>query len=289
MSDLLLMYWPAILAATVTGAALACLGAFLVTRQVAVQTLAVGQGASLGLLIGLVVVSFGIVHDEHLEHTIWPLFLGVAGGALTSFCSTWAARRAASKAGVFVASFALLWALSQLLTGFFPTVASHASSLYFGDIVTLGQGEALLFITLSSLALVYFGTHWRKLSDRAFLLALQDEAPPPHGRAEWLFFLVSIALLCLSIELLGLLFTLASLFLPTMVLVRGGAPGVGRHLALTTLCGGLAALGGFVLSLAEPRLLTSPSIAVLLFLVPLALSAVRGALFAGLGKRRALG
>ena len=284
MSDLLLMYWPAIASATLTGAALACLGAFLLTRQVAVQTLAVGQGASLGLLIGLVVVSFGVVHDDHLEHTIWPLFLGVAGGALTSFCSTWAARRAASKAGVFVAIFALLWALGQLLTGFFPAVASHASSLYFGDIVTLGQSEALLFIALSTLALSYFGLQWRALSDRAFLLALQDEAPPPRGGGEWMFFLVSIALLCLSIELLGLLFTLASLFLPSMVLSRGGAPGVGKHLAFSTLGGGLAALAGFVVSLAEPRLLTSPSIGVFLFLVPFLMTLVRG-----LGKGRSLG
>jgi ABC-type Mn2+/Zn2+ transport system permease subunit len=272
MAELLLLFWPSILAGTLTAAALALTGVFLVTRQAAVQTLAVGQGAGLGVLLGVLLVQLG-VHDDHMEHTIWPFFTGlfVAGGVflLTALLS----RRIPGKSGLYVAAYALLWALSQLLVGAFPATEAHSVSLYFGDIVTLGWRESFLFAALSLGALGFFALFWRRLADRAFLASLLDETPSPLDRRDLPFHLVSLGLICLSIQMLGLLFTIASLFLPTMVLSRAATSGVGRHLLQVSLCAALAAAGGFFLSLTLPFFGTSPVIVVLLLLVPLGLSA----------------
>jgi len=268
MKELLLLYWPTILAAIFTGATLSVVGALLVTRQAAVQTLAVSQSAGLGVSLGLLVSQI-FFPDGHLEHTAIPLVFGLAVSAAGFASTEWIARHSHTQTVVYLAAFALFWGASQLLTGFFPVIESHATALYFGDIVTLTKGESLFFFALSGCLSVYLLLFWRGLSARAFLSAILDEPLRLRSPLDLGFYVTSLALVCLSVQMLGLLFTLSCLFVPTAVYSFSASVGVGPHLGRVALSAGVVSGSGFILSLADSRFLTTPLITVLLAIFPL--------------------
>lgn len=267
MTELLSLYWPTILAACITGATLSVVGALLVTRQAAVQTLAVSQSAGLGVSLGLLIVQVYFT-EGHVEHTTLPLILGLVVSVLGFGGTEWLARRSHSQTVVYLAAFGVFWACSQLFTGFFPVVESHATALYFGDIVTLTKGESFFFVALSAAFAVYLAALWRKLSGRAFLTAILEEPLRFRHPLDLGFYVVSLSLVCLSVQLLGLLFTLSSLFVPTAIYSYSPRVGVGFHLSRVAISAGSAATAGFILSLADSRFLTTPLIAVLLAVIP---------------------
>jgi len=268
VKDLLLLYWPTILAAIATGTTLSVVGALLVTRQAAVQTLAVSQSAGLGVSLGLL-ISEVFFPEGHIEHTTLPLFFGLAVSAGGFALTEYAARHSHTQTVIYLSAFAFFWGLSQLLIGFFPVVESHAAALYFGDLVTLTEGEILFFLSLASGISIYLFCFWKALSARAFLSAILDEPLRLRSRMDLGFYGVSLALVCLSVQLLGLLFTLCALFLPTAVYSFSRQVGVGQHLRKVAVSAGFSSGAGFLLSLAEPRLLTTPTIAVLLAILPI--------------------
>lgn len=267
MTALLLLYWPTILAATATAAALAFLGALVITRQAAVQTLAVSQGAGFGVSLGLLANQV-YFHEAHLEHTVLPLATGLVASALAFGATERASRLSPTPTAVYLGAFALLWSGTQLLTGFFPVIESHATALYFGDVVTLTRSESFFFLALAVAALAYLGRSWRRQAERAFLAAILEEPLSFKSGRDRGFQVVALLMVCLSVQLLGLLFTLAALFLPTTVYSFARAPGAGRHLLRVAVAAALAAAGGFILSLVDGRFLTTPAIAFLLALVP---------------------
>ncbi len=267
MTELLSLYWPTIIAACLTGATLSVVGALLVTRQAAVQTLAVSQSAGLGVSLGLLIVQVNFA-EGHVEHTMLPLMLGLVVSALGFAGTELLARRSHSQTVVYLAAFGIFWACSQLFTGFFPVVESHATALYFGDIVTMTKGESFFFMALSALFAVYLGIFWRKLSGRAFLTSILEEPLRLKNPLDLGFYVVSLTLVCLAVQLLGLLFTLSSLFVPTAIYSFSARVGVGSHLSRVAISAGIAAAAGFIFSLADSRFLTTPLIAILLAILP---------------------
>lgn len=265
MKELLLLYWPTLLAAALSAAALSAVGALLVTRQAGVQALPVSQAAGLGVSIGLLLVRTAL-GDGHIEHTVLPLAGGLGAAALGYIGTEWISRRSNSPTVIYLGAFALFWSLTQLLAGFFPAIESHSSALFFGDIVTLTAGESYFFVALAGAAALYFAWSWRSQAYRAFLHSILEERG--RGAFDAGFYIVSLFLLCFSVQFLGLLFTLAALFLPTAIYSFSARTGAGRHLWRSALSAFLAAALAFFLSLAEPRLLTTPLIAVFLGLFP---------------------
>lgn len=267
MNELFLLYWPTMLAAAVTAAALAVAGAILVTRQAAVQTLAVSQGAGLGVSLGLLFALL-LFPDQHLEHTILPTLLGLAASGFSFAVTGWLAQKNHSPTVVYLGAFAFLWALTQLITGFFPVVESHATALYFGDLVTLTQGESFFFLGLAVASSIFLIWNWRALSQRAFRASILSEPIQLTRFLDAGFYGISLLLICFSVQLLGLLFTLACLFLPTALYSFSPKVGVARHLRRASLSAALAAGIGFEISLLDSRFLTTPLIAVLLLFFP---------------------
>lgn len=255
------------LAAACSAAALACVGAFLVTRQAAVQTLAVSQGAGLGVSLGLLASQFFFDHG-HLEHTAIPLIFGLLVGGMGFAATEWIARKSHTQTVIYLGAFALLWGLSQLVTGFFPTVESHSPSIYFGDIVTLTMGESVFFFGLASASAAYLLWRWKDIADQAFLASILNEPFRFRNTTDLSFYAVTLLLLCFSVQLLGLMFTLSCLFLPTAVYSFSLQVGVARHLRRVSVSAALAAAIGFELSLLDSRFLTSPLITLLLAALP---------------------
>jgi len=268
MITLFSLYWPSILAAALSAAALSMAGAFLATRQAGVQTLAVSQAAGLGVSLGMLIVLL-YFENTHVEHTVLPLLLGLFTSALGFISTEWIARRSHSPTIVYLCAFALFWGLSQLFTGFFPIVEKHATALYFGDIVTLTRGESYFFMLLASFSLLYFLLSWRKQAERAFFSAILEERVTIYHPVDLFFYLIALLLICFSVQLLGLLFTISALFLPTAIYSFSPAIGVKTHILRITKASALAASIGFSLSLIESRFLTTPLITIVLAIIPL--------------------
>lgn len=266
MTELLTLYWPTLLAAAAAAAALSLVGAFVLTRHAGVQTLALSQGAGFGVSLGLIVSQ--LWGHGHLQHTALPLVTGLLAAALSFAATERAARRSHSPTGVYIASFALLWSATQWLTGYFPVIESHATSIYFGDIVTLTREESFFFLALGLGTLLYLAATWRRQAERAFLASILNEPLLLRRGADLGFYAATLLLLSLAVQLLGLLFTLSCLFLPTALYSYSRRPGARRHLWRVSVAAATAALAGFLLSLANDRFLTTPTIALLLGLLP---------------------
>jgi ABC-type Mn2+/Zn2+ transport system permease subunit len=265
MTELLGIFWPTLLAAAATASALAFVGALLVSRKSTVQVLAVGQGAGLGVLVGLA-AAMHFLHDDHLEHTTFPLITGIFFSALVFSGLEKLARAGQSKTVIHLSAFAALWALTHLLTGFFPSLEAQSGALFFGDIVTLSRPQAFLFFSISLLSLSFLLYNRRILASTAFDASILGESLSLSKASGPGFYLICIVLICLSVQALGLLFTVSALFIPTGMLSLSRRVGVQRHLLSAVLLGFLASSAGFLLSLLDPRLGTTPVITVALLL-----------------------
>jgi len=268
MNELLTLYWPTIVAAALCAGALSFVGAILVTRQAGVQALAVSQSAGLGVSLGLLFTQIYFA-DGHIEHTLLPLIFGLSSSALGFAGTENLARKSQSPTVIYLGSFVLFWGMSQLLMGFFPVVESHSSAIYFGDLVTLTRGESFFFMALALTCGGALALTWKKQAELAFTASILEEPFNFRRPADLLFYFIALLLLCFSVQLLGLLFTLATLFLPTAVYGFSSRPGAGRHLLRASLSAGIATALGFILSLSDGRFLTTPLIAILLAFFPL--------------------
>lgn len=278
--QLLQLYQLTITAGVVTAAALAWLGAHLAAQARSAQTLCVGQGASLGVLIGMVLVC-QFQSDEALASSPWPWLAGSLLAAAVYAFGNRLNRRASARNVNFIALFAVLWSLSPLLSGLFPKVDDHLTQVYFGDLVTLSERNSELALAISSvtlLALWRLSPRLNALSFDAALTGSESYLARRNGTAPALraFEGFVLVLLCFSIQFLGLLFTLGCLFVPTVILARGRTPGVTRHFRGVILVASLGCLVGFFLSLTSSRLSTVPTVLVCISAIAWGVRKARG-------------
>ena len=263
MMDLIALYWITILAAMFVGACLSVMGALIVTRDMTVQSLSMSQAASLGIIAGILLGHF----FPRIEH--WaPAFLGIIFSTVSFLFLETAAKKRADKNVFFLSFFVLFWAITQLVMGFFPGLEGHKTALYFGDIVTISNRLALGFLFLALLFTVFFFCFGKKLLTRTFFSAVLGESFSLRHKVDIAFYAIVVVMLSISIQLLGLLFSLACLFLPTSLYSFSRKVGAINHLVKVWFFALVAIAGAFLLSLYESRILTSPGIAVFLALIP---------------------
>ena len=263
MMDLVLLYGWTLVAGAVAAPALALLGAQLATRDRSLQTLCVSQGSMLGVLVGLGVLPW--LERLPAVGPAVPFAFALAAAAATYLgTERLVAERMASRNTTFAFVFSLLLASGYLVSAVFPALESHMTQIYFGDLATLPTSAAQLCVAGFGAALLLLVRHGRALANGSFEWAIFGE--PISSRGERLFRVLALAMLCLSVQYLGFLFTVTMLFLPTAMMrgLRGG--GVRRHLALAALLASAGTVAGFLLSLELTRLPTVPTIAWVLFL-----------------------
>ncbi len=259
--------------------ALALVGMHLMARGQSLQTLVVSQGSSLGVLLGIALNvlwhSHGAGHDyghdsthghghaslgysSELESGLWPLLFGLIVAGLSYLWSEklrWRQNPSLAPASLLMA-FALLMALSHVTASLSPHLETHMSAIYFGDLATLSDREALSAGLLSFLSLGAL-FYWRRLWLRqSFNLAVLGPSQTPS----WSFTLLALLLISLSIQYLGLLFTLGGLFIaPSLLARRQDLTHQGYQLRLT-LATLLGSTSGFLASLLWPTLPTAPAV-----------------------------
>lgn len=279
MIVLVLLYSWTIAAGAVAAPALSLLGAQLATRDRAMQTLCVGQGAMVGVLLGL-----GLLHQfEGTWLGTFGPFVVALGVSAATFLGTdrLVAKKNASKNTTFAFVFGLLLAAGYLTSAVFPAVESHMAQIYFGDLATLTTTDSEITVVAAFLSLLFLILRVKSISNQSFEWAVFGElkSSAVSVQEQLIFKVITLFILCFSVQFLGFLFTIAMLFLPTSMMNYLETKGLRLHL---TLSGGIAAVGtviGFFLSLNYTRLPTVPAIvAVMLILGGLALLAERTAI-----------
>lgn len=268
MAEMIVLYRSTIIAGAVMAAALALLGIQLAARDRAMQTVCVGQGASVGVILGM-----GVLHWFDLHHTLvslLPFLTGLGISVLTYLVSDrLVARRMASRNTVFAFIFSVLVAMVHLMGSLFPGLEMHLTQIYFGDLATLTEQDSHVATALGLIAICFFLAGQKPITLFSFDSHLVGEGRV-LTRANFFnraFPWVAIALVCLSVQFLGFLFTTAALFVPTAMLSFFPSKGLRRHVYLSFASASTAALVGFVVSLKFTRLPTVPTVVAALFVI----------------------
>lgn len=264
------LYKWVVIAGALLASGLAVLGCWVAARDQAMQTLCVGQGATLGVLLGI-----GLFTGTTLEHT-GPFGTGVVAAFLSFLLTERITRQGlASKNSFYTALFAVLLALGHLVSALFPSLESHLAQIFFGDLATLANQEAKLVAAFSAVLLPWLVIRYKHYSNLAFEVSALGLGGDPKVRSEFAW--VTLLTLALSVQFVGLLFTLSCLFLPTVVLKRCRGLNLRSHLILSGAVAFSGCLGGLTLSLLQTRLPTVPCITITTALLATMILSLRSA------------
>ena len=250
------IYLLPILASALYAMALSFLGTHLAARDRSMQTLCVSQGAMFGTLIGIGVAQQWL-HPQS-SGVAYPFVISVCGSVVTFFASeAFLGKNSASKNTYFAAIFSLLVSLSYMASSLFPGLESHMAQRYFGDLATVSDGESKLIaaVALSTLVVVFW--KWKTIAQESFDSAILGSQA--IVLTSW-FGLVSLVNIALSVQVLGFLFTISCLFLPTTIVSRKRSPGFWSHTRLCMLVSAGGTIFGFGLSIFYDSLPTVPAI-----------------------------
>lgn len=265
MMEMVVMYGWTLLAVGIAAGALALMGSQVAARNGAVASLVISQSSALGVAVAL-------YSQEALKR--WGFYEAPQGGSpyvtyavgfvlmlvVHGLCSkVLAGKRQAAQGSFYIGVFALLLALTYMITALTPTLESHVLAAFFGDPAFVAPSEAQVLAVFAFVVLVFTWLRWRAISAWSFQLATFGIAPidPRLGRTQRVFNILYLLLLFASVVLMGLLFTLSCLLLPTMLtayVFRTNA-GFRRAIVPAAIVG---ATGGFLFSLWEGSLPTSP-------------------------------
>ena len=259
MIDLLSIYGLAVVASTILAAGLGLMGVHLAARDRAMQTMCIGQGAMLGVLLGIGLTQ--TVLSEQLD-AVAPFILAILAAAGTFWLSeSLVARKSASRNTHFIALFAVLLAGGYLVSALFPALESHMAQKYFGDLATVSQNQAWMTLLVGTVLLFCMVGLQKAVSRQSFEAAIlgRERNPLAGGSGVW-FALGTLVIIGFAVQIVGYLFTIACLFIPTSLAARSRRLGLTRHLILAGSVAALATATGFVASLYFSRLPTVPTI-----------------------------
>jgi ABC-type Mn2+/Zn2+ transport system permease subunit len=255
--ELLSLFSGTLVVATLAGLCLPVFGAISATQREATLALCLSQACGLGILLGLLI-------SEQITSHVWvseiPTLTGAAVGYLTL---RWTGKIFPSSPAVEVwhlVLFALLAAATHVLGGLAPHLEIHLTQMYLGDLVTLTQRELIFVSVALGFASLLMWVNRNAYVQRAFFQAIFGNEPMGvHPKPKALgFHPAFILVLCVSVQWMGLMYTLALLYLPTVFLRFSRTAGLWRHLKLCCMLGVSGSLLGFMLSLGLPTLPTVP-------------------------------
>jgi len=268
MLALLEIYRWTILAGTLAAGALALLGCHLAARDKAMQTLCVGQGATLGVLMGIGLLQTFAMHPEG----VWAL--GPFGSAALFSLATFqiseimVRHKDASKSTLFLSLFAVLLALGYLTSALFPALENHMTQIFFGDVATMSNFDSILTSCLSLIIVGILTIRWKAVSNESFETATFGNLRSPNATTghPMVFHMLALVTLCYAVQFLGFLFTISCLFIPTGLLRFTQERRLRRHFVFAVLTASSSSFIGFLISLSQSRLPTVPTIVAFLLL-----------------------
>lgn len=250
--DLLVIYRWSLPASVVVAVVLAMIGAQWTAREKSAQVFVLGQGSSLGIVLGLV-LNILLGADYH----VLSLALGLSVGGLTLLASEYLVETKADRNHVYLTLFVIFLALTYLLTSLVPSLESHMAASYFGDLAVMSDGGAIgnLIVGLFFGAFLWF--HWRPLSAVSFKLVNQSYIH--RNQRDWIFDVGTLLVTTLAIQNMGYLFTVGSLFISTTLASRK-SQNLRAYTVRLVLISAVGCFLGFMLSLLSTNLPTVPCV-----------------------------
>lgn len=204
--ELLAMYKWSLPASIFMAGALSLIGAQWTAREKSSQIFVLGQGASLGIILGL---ALNILMDTDFHGL--NLFLGFSLGWITLLMSDFIFKTKSDRNHIYLTLFVFYLSLSYLITSITPSLESHIASSYFGDISVMSDFAAQTGLLSGVIFGGYLLKHWHSLSMHSFRLVNESAI---HRKNIYLIFDVgTLIVTTVSIQSMGYLYTMGSLFI----------------------------------------------------------------------------
>ncbi|QDK46827.1 zinc ABC transporter ATPase [Bdellovibrio sp. ZAP7] len=195
-------------ASTLMAGTLCLIGAQWTAREKSSQIFVLGQGSSLGIVLGLV-LNILLGTDFH-----WLSLAGGLGvGALTLVLSDLLIQRKSDRNHVYLTLFVLFLSLTYLMSSLTPSLESHMAAAYFGDLAVMSDNAAAIAMLAAVLFMVFILMNWRNLTQISFQLVNQSLIHR-HWKNR-LFDVGTLVITTVAIQSMGYLFTMGSLFIAT--------------------------------------------------------------------------
>lgn len=259
--ELLMIYKWAIAASAIMAATLAMIGAHWTARGKATQIFVLGQGSSLGIVLGL---ALNVLMDVDIHGL--NLVMGFVLGGATLFLSDRFLSKRADRSFAYLTMFICFMSLTYIITSLTPSLESHMAASYFGDIAVMSNSAAYLNLALGLGAFILLVKHWRSLTRSSFEIANQSLIH--RSWQGWFFDLSTIALTTVAVQNLGYLFTTGSLFVAT-TFASSHAKGITQYRHRLCIIAALGSVLGFLASLISTEIPTAPAMIVAQVLVGL--------------------
>ncbi|NUN06743.1 MAG: metal ABC transporter permease [Bdellovibrio sp.] len=250
--DLLVIYRWSLPASIIAAGVLAMIGAQWTAREKSAQIFVLGQGTSLGIVLGLALnILLGV--DYHILN----LVLGFSVGGLTLLASEYLVETKADRNHVYFTLFVIFLALTYLLTSLVPSLESHIASSYFGDLAVMSDGGSILNLVIGILFGGFLWFYWKPLSMTSFHLV--NHSYIQRSRRDLFFDIGTLVVTTLTIQNMGYLFTIGSLFISTTLASRNSRNLRAYFNRLMTISV-VGCFLGFLLSLLSTNLPTVPCV-----------------------------
>jgi ABC-type Mn2+/Zn2+ transport system permease subunit len=257
--ELISLFFLTICSGLISSLNLSLIGAQLASRGQSVQSMVLAVGMSLGIIL-----TMGLTHNLDEQHTfhLLPILGGIFFGiSLLLLTQLIAKKIQGNKSSYFISIYAILLALTHLVTNIIPGLETHMAQNYFGDIAVMNDEENYINLFVSGFSLIVLLKFWKKISFVSFQTAIFGGSYWQLGskKVNWIFWFFSILILIMSIHFLGFLFSLALLFIPSALLMKKD-----KSLRLFTgqllLLSAISEITGFLVSLYFGNLPTTPVI-----------------------------
>ncbi len=254
MEIILLFFWP-IICALFASVAYSWAGIHIIARHQGLKVLCISQGAALGSLVFLA-LGHNFSHNEVSDSLLLKHFgvvLSLSFGLLTGYLVEKLSKLRNDPSPLVLSFFLFLLALNNLFSAMFPALETHMSQMFFGDLATLANIDAIILACFFVILIVWqFKRRHFDLSE-SFKQAVLEVKPRVEN------FLV-IFLISLGVQYFGFLFTASLIFIPTVLLsLVPSSESKGHYYAVAGLAS-FASVGGFFLSIVSTKLPTVPLI-----------------------------
>jgi len=250
--ELLQIYKWSLPASVLMAGTLALIGAQWTAREKSAQIFVLGQGSSLGIILGL---ALNILWDTE-SHAL-NLLLGLSLGWLTLLLSDVVLRTKSDRNHIYLTLFVLFMSLSYLISSLTPALESHVASSYFGDLAVMSDFAARICLISGLLFGGFVLFYWRKLTLISFQLVNQS-AIHQSGQNR-IFDIGTLLITTMAIQSMGYLYTMGSLFIGTTFAAHRSS-NLRSYTLKILLISTLGSLLGFLFSLGSTSLPTVPCV-----------------------------
>ena len=259
------LYFLPVLVASLFSIVLSITGVHLATRGRALYGLVLSQSAIFG--ISLFILLFPS------EEPLFTTFLGslVVTGLVILFLEYCFRSFSCSQQTFLISTFTTLMASTYWIVSYFPSLEPFSSRAFFGDIVTFDGFSLKVGFFIFLVGAIYLFIFRKTLFNSSFNLAILGEDMSVINLKYKLFFPIWVWIsLSTSIFLFGQLFSLAFLFIPSLIFSIKDKGTYFLHMIMVSFVSFSSVILGFLLSLMNTRFSTVPT--QILFLIFFSLS-----------------